>query len=48
MNLVIINANAIGGWIICDWAHEFPQLFNLVSYAPSATISETYARVDMV
>ncbi|TID22646.1 hypothetical protein E2P81_ATG01772 [Venturia nashicola] len=46
-NLVTTD-DSIGGWIVCDWSHGVPQLFNIVRYAANVTIPGTCARVNLV
>ncbi|RDI84261.1 hypothetical protein Vi05172_g5599 [Venturia inaequalis] len=47
-NNLITTDKYVGGWIVCDWSHGVPQLFNLVSYAANVTIPDTCARVNLV
>ncbi|RAH72026.1 uncharacterized protein BO66DRAFT_390506 [Aspergillus aculeatinus CBS 121060] len=38
--------NGFGGWLVCDWYHNAPQLFWLYKYLP-ATIPSSCDKVDL-
>ncbi|KAJ5348569.1 uncharacterized protein N7506_001822 [Penicillium brevicompactum] len=40
------EANGFGGWLVCDWYHNVPQLFYLNSYH-NATIPTSCSKIQL-